>query len=435
MDTTALFSKITLSGWRQFRDIEIDFHDRLTILTGSNGAGKSTILKILKCHFSYENDEKFLATPIKEKNQTSFSLGGWFATKLETVFSRKSPPDGECIGQIDYDNKETSLLNLPSNNSIQYALKRTKRVSVPGINISSHRSLPKYEKIKNLSITGINPEDAYKDFFETERSYTEQSSYLRNGVHTRINPVAALKETIISFATFGIGNIHVAPVPELVGLYEKFQDVLKKVLPEELGFQRLEIRTPEVIIISSSGEFPIDGASGGLMSIIQLSWQIFLQSQIHSSKRYMVLIDEPENHLHPSMQRSFLANIVEAFPLARFVVATHSPFIISSVKESHVYALRHHTSDGSAMRQLEPRSVVSHKLDQLKRAGPANDILREVLGVPVTLPEWSAAKLESIAEAFSNEKIDSNTLKKLRNELQAAGLEDFYPSAVERIIK
>ena len=150
-----------------------------------------------------------------------------------------------------------------------------------------------------------------KIFFEIEKSYNEQSNYIRNGVPRRVNPVAALKEAIISFATFGVGNVHVAPIPELVGLYEDFQTVLKSVLPQEVGFERLEIRTPEVVVVSSSGEFPIDGASGGLMSIIQLSWQIFLQSHVNKSDRYMVLIDEPENHLHPSMQRSFLANIVK----------------------------------------------------------------------------------------------------------------------------
>lgn len=149
----------------------------------------------------------------------------------------------------------------------------------------------------------------------------------------------------------------------------------------------------------------------------------------------MILIDEPENHLHPSMQRSFLANIVKAFPQARFVVATHSPFIISSVRDSNVYALRHHAPDGSSLRPLEPRSVVSEKLDQLKRAGPASDILREVLGVPVTMPEWSAAELESIAEDFANKKVDADVLRELRDELRSVGLEEFYPIAVERVIK
>ena len=318
---------------------------------------------------------------------------------------------------------------------MQYEIKRSLAVTVPGVNIGSHRSSPRYGEVRSLPIAGIKPQDAFKDFFDVQRSYEQQSHYFRDGVDRRVNPVAAIKEAIIGFATFGVGNRFVTPVPELVGLYEKFQKVLRDVLPAEIGFTRLEIRTPEVIIVSSSGDFPIDGASGGLMSIIQLSWQIFLQSEINNEDRFMVLIDEPENHLHPSMQRSFLSNIVNAFPKARFVVATHSPFIVSSVRDSAVYALRHHSSDGTSLRPLEPRSVTSERLDQLQRAGPASEILREVLGVPVTMPVWSESELNRISQEFARKPITKENLEDLRSSLSKAGLLEFYPNAVEKIIR
>lgn len=432
-----LIDKLKLFRWRQFNDIDIDFHDRLTILTGANGAGKSTILKILKCHFPYENDEKFLATPVQENGATRYSLGGWFSTKLGELFGNVKRPQENTsqVGSIYYTNNGSCSLSIPSGNSIQYNLMRSSTQIIQGVSVNSHRPIPKYDQLKNIPISGTSPQEAYKFYFDLEKSYTEQSSYNRNGAMLRVSPLVALKEAIITFATFGIGNTHVAPIPELVGLYEKFQTVLSTVLPPEIGFQRLEIRTPEVVIVSSSGDFPIDGASGGLMSLIQLSWQVFLQSEIFKSGRFMVLIDEPENHLHPSMQRSFLRNIVDAFPTARFVVATHSPFIISSVKESAVYALRHKSADGSSLKPLEARSVSSHKLDNLQKAGPANDILREVLGVPVTMPEWSASELERIATAFASKKMDAEALKSLRSQLQDAGLGDFYPDTLERILE
>lgn len=436
MSETLLFDKLELSGWRQFRDVKIDFHDRLTVLTGANGAGKSTILKLLKCHFPYESDENFLATPIQKEGKTKFSFGAWWSTRLDSIFSRDVPEDSEEIGKISFSNNENTLLKLPSSGSLQYALKRTAVINVNGVSISSHRSLPRYNEIKNIPMLGIKPEDAYKDFFDIQKSNTEQALYVRDGAHRPVNPVAAIKQALISFATFGIGNNYIAPIPDLVGLYDEFQDVLRVVLPSEVGFQRLEIRPPEVIVISSSGEFPIDAASGGLMSIIQLSWQIFLQKQIYGLSRFMVLIDEPENHLHPSMQRSFLSNVVDAFPTARFVVATHSPFVISSVRDSTVYALRHHNVDGtSPLRPLEPRSVNAERLGQLQKGGPANDILREVLGVPVTMPEWSESELQRIAEEFARDDLTKDSLAKLRLALQRAGLSEFYTQTLERMVR
>ncbi|WP_419836937.1 AAA family ATPase [Streptomyces brasiliscabiei] len=50
--------------------------------------------------------------------------------------------------------------------------------------------------------------------------------------------------------------------------------------------------------------------------------------------------DEPENHLHPSMQRTLVPTLLAAFPNVRFIVATHSPFVVTSTREAYVYALR-----------------------------------------------------------------------------------------------
>ena len=47
------FKKILLNDWRQFQNIDIDFHPNVTIITGANGSGKSTILKLLSKHFGW----------------------------------------------------------------------------------------------------------------------------------------------------------------------------------------------------------------------------------------------------------------------------------------------------------------------------------------------------------------------------------------------
>lgn len=39
------FEKLNIEKWKQFENIEIDFHQQLTILTGANGAGKNYSFK------------------------------------------------------------------------------------------------------------------------------------------------------------------------------------------------------------------------------------------------------------------------------------------------------------------------------------------------------------------------------------------------------
>ena len=48
------FKKLKITEWQQIQDIEIDFHDRLTILTGANGSGKTTLLKLLAKHQGWQ---------------------------------------------------------------------------------------------------------------------------------------------------------------------------------------------------------------------------------------------------------------------------------------------------------------------------------------------------------------------------------------------
>jgi len=55
-----MFKKIALHGWRQFRNVDIDFHPRLTVRTGANGADRTTLLNEI-------NRSSFHVMPIKSR--------------------------------------------------------------------------------------------------------------------------------------------------------------------------------------------------------------------------------------------------------------------------------------------------------------------------------------------------------------------------------
>ncbi|MBN1962393.1 MAG: AAA family ATPase [Deltaproteobacteria bacterium] len=54
----------------------------------------------------------------------------------------------------------------------------------------------------------------------------------------------------------------------------------------------------------------------------------------------LLLIDEPENHLHPKWQKKFLPIIRAVFPNIQIIAATHSPFIVASSPEARVFVCR-----------------------------------------------------------------------------------------------
>ncbi len=62
-----------------------------------------------------------------------------------------------------------------------------------------------------------------------------------------------------------------------------------------------------------------------------------------SLRRYdregIVLIDEPEAHLHVSLQKTILPFLIRFFPGLQFIVATHSPYVRDSISNVMVYDL------------------------------------------------------------------------------------------------
>jgi len=138
----------------------------------------------------------------------------------------------------------------------------------------------------------------------------------------------------------------------------------------------------------------------------------------------VALIDEPENHLHPELQKSFLGNLIKAFPHVQFVIATHNPLVISSQKDSRIYVL-----------DYKDNKVHSTLLDHINRAGTSSDILREVLGLDSTMPLWAEEALTATIDKYRNVNLSSDSISRLRAELIQAGLQDYAPDAIAKVLE
>lgn len=420
------FDNIQLTEWQQFRKIEIDFHPKVTIITGANGSGKSTILKLLSTHFGW--NLPFLATPYLLPRQGTYKYTSKFTPLIAQPSGTLFENTTDILGSIKYNNKKTAhiMLNGQLADGPLYNFNIHNRQAINGLHINSHRSSPKYRRLESIPTNPMNAQNAFDSYYNETRNF-----YYNN--YTQHTPILRMKEAIISMAAFGHGNDSIQKNVQIENSFLNFKRILKNVLPKSLGFQDLSIRVPDIVLITDSGEFLLDAASGGIMSIIDLAWQIFLYS--HDKDEFVVTIDEPENHLHPSMQRSLLNDFVEAFPNAQFIVVTHSPFVVSSIKDSHVYALKYEDFNDLEDPNKIVKKVISQKLDLNKKAATANEILREVLGVPVTLPQWAEDDLQRICSSFSSTDITPDGLTRLHTELEQAGLGEFYPEALNKVVE
>jgi hypothetical protein len=429
MTDGTIFKRLELGGWRQFAKIDLEFHDQLTVLTGANGSGKSTLLNILSRHVGWERP--YLSVPRRSKDgQISYFSGrlAWDSIR-ESLFGRWKWTPKNQVGEIQYNNRQSSPLSLPENVGTEYALEIPQQQGVCGITISSHALMPRYQQVPHLPFNGIPPDSVFGQFAgEAHNRYMGQSS-------GNSSLMFQIKQALAAWAVFGEGNSVLQPNAAQRHAYHAFVGILRKVLPPSLGFLDLAVRPPDVLLVTRSGEFLIDAASGGVTTLIEVAALIYgcsIRSDV-KGKRFVIIYDEPENHLHPQLQRTLFQSLTNAFPAAQFIVATHSPFIVSSLKNSNVYVLRY--QDVHAAEETNASRVVSERLDYANRAGTASEILREVLGLPSTLPQWVENDLERIVAKYQTSPIDDTHLTELRSDLRAAGLSEFFPEALSGLAR
>lgn len=407
-----MFKRIKISNWRQFADIDINFDSRLTILTGANGSGKTTILNILRHSFGVQ--WKFISIPERDKENGQLKYYSGIDKEVNAELVNEI-----CIGNI-YNTDDTQVdILVPNRVSNTFdIICRNQRIT-KGLFISSHRTIFTYREIKQIPTKALSRNDIYNTYSNFMIKY-EKDEY-RNS--QEVASTMLIKETLIALATFGYGNKSVIKNDDAIDIFEGYQNILKKVLPDKLGFEKIEIEVPEVVLKTKTGRFTLDSVSGGIAALIELTWQIYMYGD--QNENYVVIIDEPENHLHPELQRTLLPKLLEAFPNIQFIVSTHNPFIISAVPTSNVYVLDYD----------EWGKVNSHSLDKINKSGSSNDILRDVLGISSTMPIWVENRVNEIIEKYSRLGATSENVNKMRKELEISGLDKLIPEAIVRVIE
>lgn len=96
----------------------------------------------------------------------------------------------------------------------------------------------------------------------------------------------------------------------------------------------------------------------------------------------ILLIDEIENHLHPKWQKSVMEIIQNTFPNLQIVITTHSPFIVSSVKDATIYVCK--SMNDHSIVEDETNDYSNLPVDEVLNTpvfsvGPFNDEITELL--------------------------------------------------------
>ena len=139
----------------------------------------------------------------------------------------------------------------------------------------------------------------------------------------------------------------------------------------------------------------------------------------------ILLIDEIENHLHPTWQRRVIPALLAHFPGLQIFATTHSPFVVAGLKAGQVHLLNRDET-GRVTATTNTEDVIGWTADE---------ILRTMMGVDeptdlITIKRASRLKQLREKETLTTEETDE--LNALRQQVNESLLSKGGPLEVQR---
>lgn len=360
-------------NFRSFRELDVSFDRNLTILIGSNGAGKSTVLEAVRVSLG-----AFL-TGFKSVKSNAIARND---VRVETIKKGSTYVNHECYPVTVYSAVETGKGEyIPWGRCLNSAKGRT--------TVGDSRDIMRYAETlaageestilpvvayygtgrlwaekKTRKVDRIKTHDkylGYRDCLEAEASGRILYKWIEDLTYTELQEGERLPELE------AVRNA-------LAQCYQGVDPGAKKVRVK----YSVKLKDIEVTKETESGDvrsIPLSLMSDGIRITMMLVADIacrmaqlngHLYDDVLSKTDGVVLIDEVDMHLHPAWQSRILGDLMRIFPLVQFIVTTHSPTVLANISDKHVLVL---SGD-----KAEPSRVKTYGRN-------ISAVLREIMGV------------------------------------------------------
>lgn len=338
---------IRVEGFKRIAEIDLPLAD-LNILVGSNGSGKSSILQavhLASCLLRQAERIRSEATVMVRVSELDYlpsdeywrlGHGADWGNKSTTPFSKVSFTFSADV-------------SVPPENELD--LQQTSSDQAPEPNIVTAECVMRAARNAGISVQGELPEQVRNQFRGVEAFFS--------GFIPGISGIPNLEQknsrrVVLKACSFGDSNVYLRNALDL--LSREQLDQIEAWLHPLLGELKLHINFQEKVDLEIHADAEVDGRKvplellgTGYLQLIQIFCYILL------FRPKILLIDEPDIHLHPTVQEkltSILLAIAQQQSL-KILMTTHSPFIVRGAPlGSNVVWL----SDGQ--KKSDDRSVV-----------------------------------------------------------------------------
>lgn len=336
-----ILNQIKILNYKGIKDMQIRFAPGINLLIGDNGVGKTSVLDALSVALGG------FFTGIKGVHapgiwQTDIRFETHRLAGASTTIEYMNPTAVDCEANVDGEimkwvrARDEGPLNPRTKISNREIAKYAAQIS----NDANHL-LPLIRYVGTSRVINIKrnrPSAGQKQLKDRRCGYI---GCLDSGFDTE-----GIKDWCqkMEMAAFHQKNT----IPEYEAFKATVSSIMKKMSDLEIAPKISYSRIFEDIVYSERDkeEIPIQYLSAGYQSLLWMSVDLAYRLALlnpgqldFSLSTGVVLIDELDMHLHPKWQWNVLGALEETFPNIQFIIATHSPIIISSCKNGQLIML------------------------------------------------------------------------------------------------
>lgn len=329
--------ELELKNFRCFEHMSLMLHSNVNVMVGVNGTGKTTILEAIRIFIGavfceLDKIENKISSPsITDDDVRLHNLERQYSVEIQGILDIDKELLHEGIASWDrvlerYGGK-TKFGNGKNakelSKNIQTLIRDGEETAVP---IIAYYSTDRYKKEKKN--TGLEADGSrLRGYYNALDSMTNIWFFL-NIIRTEtLWELQSGKQSIILSM---VRKVIAGCVPDCAEIVH-------------------DVKYDKLIITQRDGEkIPFSSLSDGVRSVLSMVMELSLRCYLlnpylgENAPLFtpgIVLIDEIDLHLHPEWQLHILNDLSAMFPRIQFIVSTHAPLILSSVKDGCVFSI------------------------------------------------------------------------------------------------